>query len=673
MSIYRLTLSLFLGASIIFYFFFWVTLNDQREQTARLMNDSLRNDLSEIAYEMSKKASSLNEINTFKAMLDRKAARKDLIQSILVAHGSRVLLYTDPRQRAIPASENILTDISRASLNTLLEKRAYELESQFFNHLTPVRLRVLILTDETYISNRLSRDIDTLLYVQGLPPVIILLTLWLLLNRTIAKPLEQLRRYAYDPLFVPDKIHVTELESIRQTMQETFERLDYERDELYRRSVTDELSGLANRNFLNGELQRILSDAKRHDHEIAVMILDVDNFKSVNDTLGHEAGDALISLLAEKLREIFRTHDVISRIGGDEFAIVLRNHNSRSELIQVLTRLLDNMNRSWLIHDTRFHLSVSIGVSLYPLNGEDAVTLLKNADIAMYEAKKNGKGNFHFYSEALNNAIMEEVSLDRDMRSGLQRQEFELYYQAKTRVPDNKVTGTEALLRWRHPAKGFIPPSVFLPIAERTGFIIDIGKWVIAEAIKQQLDWKKLGYDISVSINLSAVQFRDEGLYNFINRVLENTAAEPAKIDFEITESIFLDSTDRNLEVLNRLHKLGVTISLDDFGTGYASLSYLKVYPIDKLKIDKLFIDDFASETGSTFLQTMVSMGHTLGMEVIAEGIEKKAQLDYLKTISCDTYQGFYCCKPMPPHDLIEILKRREQGPDNIVVFNRDK
>lgn len=672
-SIYRLIFVLLLGSILLIYSFFWGGFLELRKETASIMLESIRNDMSEIAYTLAKSTSGIKEIAGFKAFLDRKAANNDLITSVVVVHGSRILLSTDPSIRIIPRTENISLDVSEANLESLLTKDMFSSDFRIFDQVKPVNLRLLLTIDQSHIEDHLEKNLTRLVFMQGVPPIIVILILWLFLNRSVVKPLVKLRAYAYDTLSIPDSFRLKELESIRLTMEETYARLESERDELYHLSTTDELSGLANRNSLSDRLGRLISESDRNNTEFALLFLDLDNFKSVNDTLGHKSGDILIKLVAEAIKDLVRVNDIIARVGGDEFVIVLSHYKAHAELVHVLDRILSRMRQPWYVNQNQFFLSASVGIALYPLNGADAVALLKNADIAMYEAKKNGRNQYRFFSDSLNQAILDEVALDREMRSALHNNEFELFYQPKVQVSSGRITGAEALLRWNHPSKGVLSPLLFVSIAERSGFIVELGHWIVRQAATQQVAWKNAGIgDISIAVNVSPNQLYEKEFYYFMNKTVTESGIDPSRLDVEITESTLLENTEKNLKVLKQVHELGVTISLDDFGTGYSSLAYLKTFPVDTLKIDKMFVDDYASKSGAIFLQTIVTMGKTLHISVVSEGVESSEQLQYMKSVGCDLYQGYHCSKPLKAVEFENLLHRkaRELG-DNVVDICR--
>lgn len=407
-----------------------------------------------------------------------------------------------------------------------------------------------------------------------------------------------------------------------------------------------------------------MANANRNQSKFAVLFLDLDHFKNVNDTLGHNVGDDLLVSVAKKLTSLLRDNDVISRIGGDEFIIILNDFNDSSTLEQVIIKILDAFHHEWVIKDHFLRLSVSIGVAIYPDDSKEINELMKFADIAMYKAKSEGRDRFSFFTSLLNNKIHEEVEIANDMHRAFQDKEFVLYYQPKIEIKTGKIIGAEALIRWKHSQKGLIPPNYFISIAENTGFILKLGTWVIDETASMIRRMMDAGYrDVHVSCNVSTRQFQNIHLVDEIVAAMHTNEVNPALFAIEITESVMMESLEITLDMLNKIKRLGIHICMDDFGTGYSSLSYLRKFPIDSLKIDKSFVDDITlnGDNDHILLNTIIAMGQTLDLHVIAEGVEAQYQMEYLKERGCAYYQGYYCSKPIPEKDFFELLKKINQ------------
>lgn len=432
-------------------------------------------------------------------------------------------------------------------------------------------------------------------------------------------------------------------------------------EELSFSSLHDSLTGLPNRHNLYTQLGLMVANANRHDRKFAVLFLDLDHFKNINDTLGHNVGDELLKSVASKLKSIIRENDIVARIGGDEFIIILNDFSESSAVEPVISKILAIFHHEWTIKSHFLRLSTSIGVAIYPDDSKDINELMKFADIAMYKAKAEGRDQFSFFTATLNAKVHEEVDIANDMHRAFEEQEFELYYQPKIHIESGKIIGAEALLRWNHYEKGMIPPDHFIYIAENTGFILKLGTWIIEETARAIRRIQDAGHkDIHVSCNVSTRQFQNLNLYGEIKNAIRINKIDPSLLSIEITESVMLDYLDVTLEVLKKIKALGVHICMDDFGTGYSSLSYLRQFPIDSLKIDKSFVDDIScSQKNETILlNTIIAMGKTLNLNVIAEGVEEEYQMEYLKERGCEFYQGYYFSKPIPEKAFFELLQK---------------
>ncbi len=435
----------------------------------------------------------------------------------------------------------------------------------------------------------------------------------------------------------------------------------YERKEAEKRIIKmathDALTGLPNRHLLQDRIQQALAYDMRLQRQMAVLFIDLDHFKTINDSLGHEIGDLLLKAVADRLKFCIRNEDTVARQGGDEFIVVLNSIAESLDAAKVAQKILDSLMQSFHIHNNELHINGSIGIAVFPEDGVNAETLLKNSDVAMYHAKKNGRNNYQFFTDELNKSAYERHILSLDLRYALERNELLLYYQPVMDMPNHNLYGVEALLRWRHPEQKLITPDKFINLAEETGLIIPIGEWVLKTVCMQIKAWQDQGFYVPrVAINLSARQFRDKDLINNISRILSETGVKAEYIALEITESMLIDNIEKVVETLNRLHAMGLHISIDDFGTGYSSLSYLKQFPIHTLKIDRSFVRDLVTDRNDrTIVAAIIAMAHSLEMEVIAEGIEIEEQLNFLVTQKCNHYQGYYFSKPVTVSE-IELM-----------------
>lgn len=421
----------------------------------------------------------------------------------------------------------------------------------------------------------------------------------------------------------------------------------------------DSLTGLPNRVLLYDRLRQAIIDATRHGRVAAVMYLDLDNFKDINDTLGHEAGDLLLKEVATRLTSCVRSGDTVSHVGGDEFCCILTDIAHSGDVNRVAEKILERFSSPCPIADRELFINVSVGITLYPLDARTPQDLLKNADIAMYRAKKHGGGNYQYYSADLSVVAAERLALQTALRHAVANGELQLQYQPQVELRNGRMIGVEALLRWHHPDRGWISPAQFVPLAEDCGLILPIGEWVLTEACRQTRKWHDAGYTgLRVAVNLSGRQFRQAGFAGKVARTLADTGLSPQLLEIELTESLLMSDIDGMTETLEHLHELGIGISIDDFGTGYSSLSYLKRFPISVLKIDRSFVEHLTVDSDdAAIVTTIVNMARGLGLKVIAEGVETKDQLAFLRSLDCDIMQGNYFSPPLPAAGLTLLLQ----------------
>ena len=423
----------------------------------------------------------------------------------------------------------------------------------------------------------------------------------------------------------------------------------------------DELTGLPNRILLMDRLVQAISRYPWNRKIIAVAFLDLDRFKLVNDTHGHDVGDELLRSVAKRLTSCLRKGDTVSRLSGDEFVIILRDISSMNDIEYIANKIISAFETPFQLVDEEFYSSASIGISIYPKDGESALALMKHADIAMYRAKSQGKHKYVLYSNDMGKQDPRELTLETGLRHAIEQEEFELYYQPQVDARNDMVTGVEALIRWNNPKHGLVSPLEFIPLAEKTGLIIPIGQWILKEATKQCKNWQNLGLPpIKVSVNISAVQFERGNIFNDVKAVLNNTGLAPKYLGLELTEGSLAKDPQTAINTLNKLNEIGVQLSIDDFGTGYSSLSYLKQFCVNTLKIDRCFVKDVLTDTDDAAMcAAIISIARNLKLNVIAEGVENKAQLEFLKRHDCYSIQGFYFSKPLPNDELIKYLAER--------------
>jgi diguanylate cyclase (GGDEF)-like protein/PAS domain S-box-containing protein len=423
---------------------------------------------------------------------------------------------------------------------------------------------------------------------------------------------------------------------------------------IHRLAYYDALTHLPNRTLFQDRLHTALQSAERQKSWVVLMFLDLDRFKPINDSLGHAAGDRMLKEMATRLLGCVDDDDTVARMGGDEFTLLLQHRASRemalNRAIHVAEQILASLVKPFVLEGREFFVTASIGIALSPQDGNELSQLMKNADTAMYHAKERGKNNFQFYQADMNASALERLELESDLRHALEQNEFVLYYQPQFSGDGKRLTGAEALLRWRHPRRGLVPPGDFIPVLEELGLVVDVGDWVISEACRQLKSWHQSRVRVpKVSVNISARQFSDGQLGTRIATILRETGLPPACLELELTESILMREVSEAMQILAGLKNLGLSIAVDDFGTGYSSLNYLKQFPIDVLKIDRTFVDGLPSgEQDAQIARAIIAMAHSLNLAVIAEGVETHEQLEFLREHGCDEVQGYLFGRPMP-------------------------
>ncbi len=421
----------------------------------------------------------------------------------------------------------------------------------------------------------------------------------------------------------------------------------------------DALTTLPNRTLLQDRLAKAIASARRRKDQVALLYLDLDRFKIINDSLGHSLGDLLLQEVAGRLKGFAREQDTVARLGGDEFLIVLNSVKNISDAAVAAERLMGAMTGGFVVQGHSLSISCSLGISIFPENGADGETLIKNADAAMYRAKDNGRNNFQFFTKDMNAQVVERLTLENGLRQALGRKELFLVYQPQIDIGTGKITGLEALLRWQHPELGLVPPDKFIRIAENCGLIVPIGEWVLRTACSQARKWQDEGIPaVSIAVNVSAVQFRQEDFCKVIKRVLHETSLAPQYLEQELTESLLLANADVTFSVLHELKNMGLTLAIDDFGTGYSSFNYLRQFRVSKLKIDRSFVQDVAvSPDDATITKAIIGMAKSLNLKVIAEGVETEGQMSFLRTHQCDEIQGYYFSKPLAVDKVADKLR----------------
>jgi diguanylate cyclase (GGDEF)-like protein len=458
--------------------------------------------------------------------------------------------------------------------------------------------------------------------------------------------------------------------SISGTMQDVTERKSAE-EQVRFLAYHDGLTGLFNRNAFFEQLDRAVSLAKRHRRRGALLFLDLDNFKRINDTLGHATGDRLLKGVADRLQQCLRTtdfvaradgdgNDAIARLGGDEFTVLLSEVSHSEDAAAVARRIIEVLREPFIIDRSELLVGASIGITVYPTDGDDIITLLRNADSAMYRAKEQGRNNHQFFNTCINESAARRFALERKLCRAFENHELRLYYQPQVQIDTQRITGVEALLRWEDAEYGAVSPAEFVPLAEEAGLILPIGEWVLRTACWQAKAWKDAGLPpVKVAVNISALHLKNEGLIETINRTLWDTGMDATYLELEITESAFMENRERAVAILREVKRIGISVSLDDFGTGYSSLSYLKGLPVDTVKIDRSFVRDVVMDGDDASITTaIILMAKALRLRVVAEGVETEEQMDFLSARGCDEVQGFLYSPPVSADAIIELLRK---------------
>lgn len=453
-----------------------------------------------------------------------------------------------------------------------------------------------------------------------------------------------------------------ELEQVVSSLHREIEERKIAEERIRHLAQHDSLTGLPNRGLFESRLQEQIAQAETRQDALAVLFVDLDRFKHINDSLGHHEGDMLLRSLAERLRQAVGQQGTLSRIGGDEFVIMLNDIKPRSRIEQLIMRLQAALVPVFRVGVQEFRISSSIGVAVYPEDGHTPQALIQHADAAMYRAKANGRNRYHFYNHRLDNEQSERVELENALFQALRHEEFELHYQPQIEIQSGRIIGVEALIRWQRPGHGMVSPANFIPLAEENGLITEIGSWVLERACAQLQQWQQQGLDLRVSVNLSAPQLDDANFCDKVARCLKRYRLDPSQLELELTESIIMKHVDQTIQLLEQLDKMGVHLSVDDFGTGYSSLSYLKRFPLNKLKIDQSFVREICVDPDdATICRTIISMADNLNLTVIAEGVEDADQLAMLAEFGCHQYQGYFFSRPVPAEQIPDLFDNTEQ------------
>lgn len=465
---------------------------------------------------------------------------------------------------------------------------------------------------------------------------------------------------SYDELNITYEALATTEEKLRtqyEKLQTSVQQKKFMEKEIYTLAYFDSLTGLSNKTKLSLDFKKLILDNYNMNQKFVVLYLDIDDFKYVNNTLGHNVGDKLLIKFSKFLKKKVHPNSIIARISSDEFVIVLVNIEQEDQVTPIVNDLLKSIRSMWAIDNHEIYISASIGGAIYPDNGKELDTLLRNADEAMFYSKQNGKNQYCLYSNVVEENITKYMNMVTDIRYAISKDEFKLYYQPIVDLQTENIIGVEALIRWYKPSIGFISPNEFIPIAERSGLIVDIEKWVLETSFKQKKEWELKGYELKMSVNISPKCLKGDTFISDIERHIERYNINKKEIQLEITETAAMNNIEEVINIINRLRTLDIKIALDDFGTGYSSLTYLRKLPVDVLKMDKAFIDNIKDNNKNNFIvQSVINLAHNLNMQLVAEGIEVKKQVEYLKNSKCDLGQGYYFSRPLPSEDIDKLL-----------------
>lgn len=469
------------------------------------------------------------------------------------------------------------------------------------------------------------------------------------------------------PVAEPPNHRRDELGQLVRVINSLLTRLNRSQIELRQVATRDQLTGLPNRALIMETLEHAIAVAARNKSGVALLFLDLDRFKHVNDSLGHAKGDELLTKVGERLQAVLRRGDTVGRLGGDEFLIIAEDIGGGNEVVPIATRVLQALGPPFIIGEHRLHVEASIGISLYPTDSTDALTLLRQSDTAMYAAKATGAGRWAFFAKDMTERVAVRLGVESAMRKALENKEFELFLQPKIESRSMRVVAAEALIRWRTPT-GYVPPMEFIPVAEETGMIMPIGLWVIEEACRIMQGWRARGIKLNLAVNVSARQLEDDKFPDQLDRILRAHGISPSEFELEITETVLMKRVERDVNVLNMLRALGLSIAVDDFGTGYSSLAYLRSLPISSLKIDRNFVNDI--ERDPAIAATVISLAQRMSLHSVAEGVETQTQIDWLRAHGCDYLQGFAISRPLPLAEFEKQMGIDQQGASPVLVHS---
>lgn len=457
---------------------------------------------------------------------------------------------------------------------------------------------------------------------------------------------------------------ITKLKKIQKDLESSLKSVDQHKELLEYQANHDSLTDLPNRTLFMDRLNQAVHTAKRNNNKVAILFIDLDDFKEINDSLGHEIGDKVLIKFAKRMNKNMRESDTLARLGGDEFCVILNNISENKSVLNFINKCMKSIKKPFLIGNSTFYIGMSIGVALYPMDGTSAELLLQNSDAAMYKAKEINKSSYSFYNSDMTQKAQDRIFIEAELRKAFKQDELKVYYQPQVDSKTDKLVGMEALVRWEHPTMGFINPDKFIPFAEETGMIVELDRIVMKKSMKQFKKWKLDGFHTGkLSLNLAMKQLEEKDFVEYLQKLVKENKLEYEMIEFEVTETSIMKNPEHSIEILKKISDLNISISVDDFGTGYSSLSYLKKLPIHKLKIDKTFVDELPNDDEDIAIsKTIISLCKNLNLDVIAEGVESIEQKDFLLQNGCNSIQGYYYSKALSAEDMTEYLKNNNIG-----------
>jgi len=656
----RLKTSHFFGMILLFVTLFyllrtWYYYEATRTDVQRIVYQNIRNILLEAQDRIKEELSRDNpHYSIIRNLITRVENSNDVVSKLSFIQEGAVIFSSEPRDIGKPFSPEHYLSILDVSPEMILNTPLLSIKDVYYHQGERHLFYVTAQLSDVFIQRLFYDKMKHFFFFSGLIPVLLVIIIWWILRRMVIRPLENLehmiRKHDID---YHTHAQLKEINDLGYTLKGSFIQLQEQINALDHMARYDLLTDLPNRHFMQEYIDQMIEDAYRENGTFSLLYLDLDQFKQINDTDGHDVGDKILHTIGSRLNLLLSEHEIVGRIGGDEF-LYCTPHIDDAYLSQLIHLIKEAILTPFSYGEKTYHLSVSIGIAKFPKDGENRIELIKHADIALYEAKRTGRNCYVFFDPSLLQVLMKESQLKEEMKRALHHGDFVLYYQPEVEIQSGLIIGLEALLRWKHPQYGIIPPDDFIPLSEKSGFILPLGSFVLEEAIRTIYDFQLRKQPVQISVNLSILQISSE-LITEIAYYTEQYPIDPKLLHLEITESILMENFEEYVTVLSSLQEAGYQISLDDFGTGYSSLKYLQTLPVNTLKIDKSFIQQVDTEENSRALvKGIIALGHALKLKVIAEGVETEEILSFLQHHHCDSYQGYLFSPPLPLERLLE-------------------